>query len=102
MRGQYDPYDRHSGVLAAKLHAYLEPHNSARAPGVLESRSLFSEVRRDKNTKVLVGVFIRSDIPGADLDCDGAKASLQFAQDLSDMVGWTRSLPGVLPHLHQH
>jgi len=58
-------------------------------------------VRRDKNTKVLVGVFVRSDIPGADLDCDGAKASLQFAQDLSDMVGWTRSLPGVLPHLHQ-
>jgi len=58
-------------------------------------------VRRDKNTKVLVGVFVRSDIPGADLDCDGAKASLQFAQELSDMVGWTRSLPGVLPHLHQ-
>ncbi|CAE7689922.1 Kif15 [Symbiodinium necroappetens] len=45
-------------------------------------------VRRDKNTKVLVGVFVRSDIPGADLDCDGAKASLQFAQELSDMVGW--------------
>ncbi|CAK9033355.1 unnamed protein product [Durusdinium trenchii] len=57
-------------------------------------------VHRKRNTKVLVGTFIRSDIPGADLDCDGARASLEFAQDLSDMVGWSRGLPGVMWHLH--
>ena len=31
-----------------------------------------------------------SDIPGADLDCEGAKASLEFAQELSTVVGWSR------------
>ncbi len=31
-----------------------------------------------------------SDIPGADLACDGAKASLEFAQELSEGVGWSR------------
>jgi len=58
-------------------------------------------VRQEKNTKVLIGTFVRSDIPGADLDCDGAKASLEFAQDLSNMVGWSRDDPGVLPHYQQ-
>jgi len=47
-------------------------------------------VRRQRNTKVMVGTFIRSDIPGADLACDGAKASLEFAQELSEGVGWSR------------
>lgn len=47
-------------------------------------------VRRNRNTKVMVGTFIRSDIPGADLDCEGAKASLEFAQELSTVVGWSR------------
>jgi len=57
-------------------------------------------VDQGKNTKVLVGTFVRSDIPGADIDCEGARASLQFAQDLSDSVGWNRMLPGVLPFFH--
>ena len=42
------------------------------------------EVDQGKNTKVLVGTFVRSDIPGADIDCEGARASLQFAQASSD------------------
>ncbi|CAE7669051.1 unnamed protein product, partial [Symbiodinium sp. CCMP2456] len=57
-------------------------------------------VRSGQNTKVLVATFIRSDIPAADLNCEGARASLEFAQDLSEMVGWSRGLPGVLPHFH--
>ena len=48
------------------------------------------KVRRKRNTKVVVGTFVRSDIPGADLNCDGARASLEFAQGLSEVVGWKR------------
>jgi hypothetical protein len=46
---------------------------------------------RDKEAKVLFGAFVRTDQPGADPDCDGARVSLEFAQGLSEAVGWKRS-----------
>eukprot|EP00930_Biecheleria_cincta_P081779 TRINITY_DN7111_c0_g1_i2.p1 TRINITY_DN7111_c0_g1~~TRINITY_DN7111_c0_g1_i2.p1 ORF type:complete len:1292 (+),score=228.55 TRINITY_DN7111_c0_g1_i2:65-3940(+) len=55
---------------------------------------------KEKDTKVLVGAFVRTDAPGADPNCDGTRASLRFAQDLSDAIGWRRDTPGALPHLY--
>jgi len=46
---------------------------------------------RDREAKVLFGAFIRTDQPGADPDCDGARVSLEFAQQLSEAVGWKRA-----------
>jgi len=53
---------------------------------------------RGKVTKVLFGAFVRTDQPGSDPDCAGARVSLEFAQGLSEAVGWRRS--NGLTHLH--
>jgi hypothetical protein len=51
-----------------------------------------------RDTKVLFGAFVRTDIPGADGDCSGALQSLEFAQTLQDAIpGQRRSRS--LPHL---
>lgn len=51
-----------------------------------------------RDTKVLFGAFVRTDIPGADGDCSGALQSLEFAQTLQDAIpGQSRSRS--LPHL---
>lgn len=46
-----------------------------------------------------VGTFIRSDIPGADLDCDGARASLEFAQETGRRADRCRTqCQGIIMH----
>eukprot|EP00929_Paragymnodinium_shiwhaense_P023972 TRINITY_DN14881_c0_g1_i3.p1 TRINITY_DN14881_c0_g1~~TRINITY_DN14881_c0_g1_i3.p1 ORF type:complete len:1452 (+),score=373.81 TRINITY_DN14881_c0_g1_i3:134-4357(+) len=47
---------------------------------------MLRRLAKGKDTKILLGSFLRTDIPGADQDCSGALQSLEFAQSVQDAL----------------